>query len=529
MNRPDQISVAGAVHLGERLHLQQRAPTPDVAVSFAQPGMGSINPADIWPVSPAPGRFDAVRMTYTFEPTGRQMRISGEGLKTGYLVLGSPGSGKTVLILHLLRQLLALNADDPGRKYGALILDPKATLADRIRRMLADAGRPDDDLIVINPAELERTGRQFNPIDVSISAGELGKRLVLAARSARAVEVSDQFWSLSWGNVFGAALNLLQWREGRVVTLRRLLDALSPVPGSAMVDGRAVREIEHIAKAAAAEAVTLPAGSYRDLLKAVDDIRRFYAADYVGTVEEIFNAAYGQFRESRLDMFSPDETGPGEPREMNFYDDIIENGKVVLVSVPNDQPQLARTLCTLIKCLFQTTVLGRKERVLRGSGRLTNFTRPLLLACDEFGEVATELPAEPVGDGQFFDEAREAGCMGILGVQGISALESAVKESWPRIASAVVSTIVMRSGDHKTLDLVQKLAGRSDWAVSVTNLSLGPQGPSLTTSTSLQTRENLPVEIVTQYLPTGHAWCLGSLDARQQQEAYFIRVPYDNS
>jgi hypothetical protein len=422
MSELGQISVPGSVRLGERLDLVQYLENAPSRPSWGGPGGGSINPADVWVMTPPRDGPGMQRLSYRLEPAGEQMVLSGEDLKTGHLILGSPGSGKTVLVMHLVRQVLALNRHDPKLRYGALILDPKATLVAPVRRLMADAGR-ERDLRIINPSILDRAGESVNLIDARMNPAELAKALVLSARAARAVDVSDQFWSLSWGNVFAAALILLRWYDERPVTLCRLLDALSP--------GReARREIEHIADEAERAADLLPRGSYRELSTAVGDIRRFYHADYVGTVEEIIKAAYGRFQGPGLEMFSV--AAKGGPGTRPLYDDIIDNGRVVLVSMPPGDPQLARTLCTLIKCLFQITVLGRKERVLRGSAGLTNLTRPLLIACDEFGEVATELPAEPVGDGHFFALAREAGCMGILGLQGISTLEKAVRQSCPR-------------------------------------------------------------------------------------------------
>jgi hypothetical protein len=390
--------------------------------------------------------------------------------------------------MHLVRQVLALNRHDPKLRYGALILDPKATLVAPVRRLMADAGR-ERDLRIINPSILDRAGESVNLIDARMNPAELAKALVLSARAARAVDVSDQFWSLSWGNVFAAALILLRWYDERPVTLCRLLDALSP--------GReARREIEHIADEAERAADLLPRGSYRELSTAVGDIRRFYHADYVGTVEEIIKAAYGRFQGPGLEMFSV--AAKGGPGTRPLYDDIIDNGRV----------------------------LGRKERVLRGSAGLTNLTRPLLIACDEFGEVATELPAEPVGDGHFFALAREAGCMGILGLQGISTLEKAVRQSWPAITSTT-RTIVLPTSDHKTLELIQKVAGRGEWRISTVSVGMGPSGVSVTRNETVQTRENLPTELMTRYLGTGEAWCLGSPHGAGRRDSFFFRVPYD--
>src|SRR4051812_4150659 len=100
-----------SVHLGDRLHLSHDLETTASAPDLARPGAGAVHPADALSIRPA-GTFDASRITYRLHPTGEPAHLSGAGLSVGYLVLGVPGSGKTVLIMHLLRQILAL--DPPG-------------------------------------------------------------------------------------------------------------------------------------------------------------------------------------------------------------------------------------------------------------------------------------------------------------------------------------------------------------------------------------------------------------------------------
>ena len=69
---------------------------------------------------------------------------------------------------------------------------------------------------------------------------------------------------------------------------------------------------------------------------------------------------------------------------------------MVLVSIPPSEAGMAKILCTVVKLLFQRTVLSRLERVTAGT--LTNFERPLLFMCDEYSDVASEVPGEPAGD-----------------------------------------------------------------------------------------------------------------------------------
>ena len=71
------------------------------------------------------------RLQYTLTPAGGTVSVENSGLTASYGVFGAPGSGKTFLLMHMLKQILALNVDDPDAKFGGIILDPKAALIDK--------------------------------------------------------------------------------------------------------------------------------------------------------------------------------------------------------------------------------------------------------------------------------------------------------------------------------------------------------------------------------------------------------------
>jgi hypothetical protein len=80
------------------------------------------------------------------------------------------------------------------------------------------------------------------------------------------------------------------------------------------------------------------------------------------------------------------------------------------------------------------TVVGRLARVRAGT--LQNFTRPLVLAVDEYSEVASEVPGQPMGDGYFFSVCRQNGCMGLIATQSVNVLQaSSLKENWKAVFS----------------------------------------------------------------------------------------------
>ena len=90
-----------------------------------------------------------------------ELRISDDGMVTSFGIFGAPGSGKTVMLMHLLEQVFAHERDNDKRRYGALILDPKAALVEDITEMAKRTGRFDD-LRVIGD------GSELNVIDCSL-------------------------------------------------------------------------------------------------------------------------------------------------------------------------------------------------------------------------------------------------------------------------------------------------------------------------------------------------------------------------
>jgi len=522
--RFQKIRATGTIELGARLELIQ-APRVEPTDRFASSGAGSPQNHDTRNTRESEAIGDALEFRFAEKSTGT-LRISDAGLTTSFGIFGAPGSGKTVLLLHLLEQVLGHQRADPERRYGALILDPKASLIDDVREMAARAGRADD-VIVINTDLLLRAPERaldLNVIDTRLDPYELGAILVLAGRSA-GIDASDPFWFQEWTNLFASALSVLRadayLRSGiaapRATTLRELIDSLFDSEGN-------VRRILALARSVQLRAKGLPSAvdPRRSGVPCAPDIRldvqmleRFYAADYVGTIEAFITKAYGMFRRSRLHCYSA-----AAPKGGRLYDDILERGKIVLVSISPGEPALAKTLCTLVKCLFQRTVLSRAQG-------FTNTVRPVVLACDEYSEIASEVVGQSLGDGQFLALAREYGCMALLATQSVNVLEaSSLKETWRSVFSNFAAKIYMRLVDNETAEEATKLAGESDWRVYERSKSSGGSGASSSTQRSLKDRKNLPSSILTQVLRRGEAVVIGSLDGGVTTPGtHFLRVP----
>jgi hypothetical protein len=525
-----KIKASGRIHLGRLLKLEQATQLSSPTKFRFNVGIASsgLVPAIDNPMPQGtPGQLPVDRLEWSLRETSEELYVTGTGLTTSYGIFGAPRSGKTYLLLYLLRQLFSLSADDPDRRFGGLILDPKAALIEDVQTAMAAANRTED-LVILNADELMRLNQAANVIDAELDPAELGRALVLAAKSA-GIGAADEFWFGAWTNLFEAAMQVLDWTGEQVPTVCSLMDAVMLIDGRDG-DGKPERRIQRLAREASQRVDPLQERG-RDLQMAIDQIDAYYRqdVDIISNVEVLMTQAYSRFRQSRWSRYSRRELMvKGRPRA-RFYDEIIDDGKVVLVSISPEDPKMARVLCTLIKVLFQQTVLSRSARVRART--LRNFVRPVLLACDEYSEVASEVPGEPMGDGHFFSLASQNGCMGLIATQSVNVLQaSSLKENWRSVFSNFGAKIFMRLVDNETADEATKLAGESDWYV--TSLNTSQQKDGTTTGgrqTELRERKSLPTSILTQVLRTGQGAFIGSFDGGDTRPGtFFLSVPkYD--
>jgi hypothetical protein len=379
-----------------------------------------------------PGELPTVPLDWSLEKTGADLCLADAKLVQPYCIFGASGSGKTHLMRHLLRQAFAHCPDDPERRFGGLILDPKAATIDTIQDIMDEAGRDKDkELVILENGELEKNG-SVNIIDCALDPFELAAALVLAGQSAGAA-ATEPFWFGSWKNLFTGTVPLLDWLAEEPLTLRLITQNV--LLGQTGPDGRFEAPIQELARQAAYHLDDLDDGPRADMELAISLIEKFFAQDPKerGVVQSLITTAYGGFLRSRWAAYSGGNSS--RTQERSLYDSIIEDGKVVLVSVSPFDTDMAKVICTVVKCLFQKTVLGRLAR--HRSGQLTNYVRPLLLACDEYSDVASEVPGQAMGDAHFFANARQYGCMSLMATQSISRLEaSSLKETWRAVVSS---------------------------------------------------------------------------------------------
>jgi len=526
---PDKIYVNGEIQLGVELDLIRELHKKENESKTVVRLRGPFRIPE-WRRRP-PVDFDGMgvktdRIEYRLEPVERadsSLFIEDMGMCQTYGIFGVPGCGKTYLLMHLLRQLVDHKSNqsekpDPERKFGMLILDPKGALQSDVTKIVEACGRGDD-LFVLNENEMRAGKPAVNIIDSYLEPVNLGQALSMAAQSA-GITSREPYWMNSLARIFGAAaevLNLMQPYYKRKPTLARLVDMLLGVtrlPEPASNVREHLRFAEHFVN----EWCKLK----RDRFEvARDTLERFEASKDHETLRDFIDQAYGAFRRPEYKMFSAD-LAPGTAGT-NLYDQVVDDGKILLVSISKRNIAISKIVSTVVKTLFQQTVLTRRERFI--SRELKAFVRPLLFMADEYSDVATELEGQPMGDGLFFSQMRQFGCMGLVATQSIHMLQnSALGDTWRGIFANMAAKIFMQLGDAETADEASKLVGESEYRFQTFDRSYSKDGTSQSVRFDLKDKKDLPTRLVLQTLGQGQAVVVGSIDGKARPSSRFIHV-----
>ena len=499
-----KIEVLGEIQLGAALDLERDLRRAQAEVGYV------VRPTDPdWmtrrtgtpPTDNSRIGISEAQIDYALKPKladgDKNIAITDDGLKQSYGIFGVPGCGKTVLLMHLLGQLVAHNARDEERKLGGLILDTKATLIDDVKALMKQAGR-EDDLVVINEAFMQKENHQINVIDCFLRPDDLGRALVLAPEGG---------WLYCQGSILAQSSGeYFVCGYGTVVLV---------TPTKRCTHPQTRGGISCSVKAKVNQILNWRSPEWPKRSKKVRLIQRWRktirsSEIHCRTFWETRIKAYFNRSLTRVTVLSDRSRyaiySPSIPSGGSFYDAIIEEGKIVLVSVSRESLRISRILCTLIKTIFQQTVLTREQRYI--SKELKNISRPLLFLVDEYSDVATEVAGEPMGDSTFFSLMRQAACMGVVATQSIHMLKnSGLGDAWEGILSNMSAKVFMRLGDPETAEYASKLASDSEFRFQTFNRSYAKDGSSETVNLELRDRKNLPPKVLVQTLKIGQAAC----------------------
>lgn len=466
---------------------------------------------------------DFKHFDYQLESTDEDVFFIDKGLNQSYGIFGSPGCGKTYLLMFLLKQIIEFGNDD-NDKFGGLIIDPKAALIDDIKKMMEDSKNRahlnrQNDLIIINDYEmLEGNEPWLNILDCGMEAMDLGKALAIATQSA-GVKAVEKFWPNEIGQILGATIRILEFELQKRPTLNDIITALlkpeTPVDNNKYHDALiwvCIKKIEPLLADADPD-LKIDVEHAIDLLEKYSKLERDKLV-----IDSFIEHAYGIFRDSNMKCFSPENNL--DNGAINMYDNIIENGKIVLVSLSPERLASRQSLLALIKIIYQQTVLSRLQR--ENKGILTNKKRPIFFMADEFSIVATETAGEGLSDSQFFSQVREFQCLCLIAIQNIAALKNVVPDGWDSIYSNYKAKIFMAARDAETAETASKLAGDYDFMIKTFSVSSSPNGVSVTENNEIREKRILPQVVLTNTLSTGDAVVIGCLDGESAGKVQII-------
>jgi hypothetical protein len=518
---PDKVSVVGAILLGEELLLQQESTLAqnDPDVRLGRPINARLSPAEWMPAPDFPeGDVEYKPISTELKPTSKAMYIKDEGLMLQYGIIGKPGTGKTHLLTHILRQLVAHKRRDPDRKFGGLILDPKSALIDGVTEAFEQADRPDD-LIIVNTRELRRSGG-VNVLHCMLSGPDLGEVLVMAAQSA-GLAASDKFWLLQMSSAFGAILTLLSLiAPAEAPSLRRLMDIAvgNHAHGSAL--DAFVDEVRSILGPEKANHIANRYYNARDqLLQHAANNPASSDPKIRSTVEMFMQSAFSVFRDEGYESYSTKTPA----NSVNLYDRIVNEGKVVLVSMGPQEVAISSRLPALMKLIFQRTVISRFERYK--NWEIHNFERPVFLIADEYHQVATKVEGI-FGDTDFFSMARQFGAFCLVATQSLQQLKvSSIEHAWPAVFDVLAAIISMWGDDPDTTEYINKRAGKLEYEVRKRSTSVSDGKENFSFSVDRVERPVIPVGVA-QMLVQGQAIVVGKTEGQTQAASVrYLKVP----
>lgn len=529
-----KIEVFGDINVGKQMKLaKHEAPRENGNLRL----IPSRDPSQVGPGKRRRGHralSDPIIMrpiTYEFEKLGIDFSIEGDGLALQYAIFGGPGSGKTNTLMHLLSQIVSkCFCKDPctfnrktcnnlDRKFGGLILDPKAALIDDVKAIFSACDRQDD-LIIINRNELKENG--VNVLDCCLDPSDLGNAMVTAVQST-GVDASEPYWFQQIGMIFGAIIWLLKFTKD-VPTINGVMQqALLTRIGNKLYLERLIKDAQESYEEYKEEKGVrdLPYNdpvkiAYRDAQQVVDDYLKSQEKDKI-ILTQFMRQAFGAFGKFENLCYSD-----GSNR-LNIYDQIIEEGKFILVSTGPQELMISRILPTLVKFIYQRTVLSRFDRYPE---ELHNAERPLLLMADEYHVVATEIEGNPFGDSEFFSQSRQFGALSIMATQSVKQLEKSLGDAWEAISGTLSAIMFMSQRDPYTAEFAQKYSGEHENLVHRMGVNINNDGRSTSDSPEIIKELRIPPGIIEHKLTVGQVVVVGKTKGHSQPSTTsYVQVP----
>ena len=378
-----------------------------------------------------------------------------EDLYKNALVLGMPGSGKTMTVLNALTECL-IAAKSEGLSTAGLILDPKASLfdpkqgKDLITPLCERHGRGKDLLILSPDTWVTHAGTSrsiaWNRLDTDADPVDVSSSLITAMRLAGGVVNQETFFIDSARIFIRHAFAL--WRA-----------ALAPEPASLQDIHRLCMEnvdepeiypwlIDGLAKLyqgqdAPPDVENACAYFSNEWRRMPDRQRGGVQSTVTQLVDDFSSEPFGEMMSGRSTM---------------RVGDTIDDGKILYVHMPlADRERLARLVIALIKLEYQRETLRRVGKC-----------RPSFMIADEFQSVW--VAGENHGDSDFFERSRESRHANVVAAQNLSSFLKKTKnrEEVMNFLGLCGVKIFLRNNELETNKFAASLFGeRSEIIVSM--------------------------------------------------------------
>lgn len=312
----------------------------------------------------------------SFEPAGSVLSFSPDDLTRHVIAFGATGSGKTSAVINpMLKQAIGWHAQDPQRKAGMLVLDPKNEAAEKVLAYAREVGRADD-VVVLSQAGEARFDfwGDFKRLD---QVDEYSRRILYNSR-----ELGDQnaYWTETRAGLVNSILVLLL-AGGDPITFDGAVEffrAWVYTRNSDLLQQR----LKHVGRLLAGNCLT--ATTRRRLEQAVLDAENWKVLE--DRTRELHKSVMSNALRPLLSAAARDYFDARKPVQFNPRD--VVAGKILVASVDAvAHSQLAALLFKVLKRDCYSAIMGRGE-VRPETGRMAG------LFCDELALSITSEDAE---------------------------------------------------------------------------------------------------------------------------------------
>jgi len=368
--------------------------------------------------------------------------LDRRALNGNILITGSIGAGKTQgTILTYFDQMLG--TFDP--KPSVLAIDPKGTFAPEAKRIIKARK------LSRRCVHLSLGGKvAFNPIYVPN-----------ALKDARFMDVAYMIQSAAT-NFMGRSSGSVFWETHSLTLIRNSLAYCAAKYGYytlldlnetilAAVGDELPEKIKEIL-----ETKTLDEEERFNIMRSYD----YFALEFRKLEDKVrtsilatATAFLNQFQEYQASqIFCPKEND----KRLKSLDDVVDKGKILLLDIRS--PALAKSMGTIIKLLYQQSLLDRLKDKTRGKKVCG------LLLIDEYQDVVTTSNGTSVGDDRFFAKGREANAISIVATQSLTSLQDAIGRdtSAKSLFQCFRTRIAAHSSDLATIHAYQELVGQEE-------------------------------------------------------------------